>query len=113
MSDFEKLVNNFRQKILESENQEEINKINSEIFGKKGFINAEFSKISSIPSDDKKKLAIKINNAKQELTEVFRKTAARIQQEQLNKSITNQKIDVTLCQNKNLKLVKYIQFHKS
>ena len=57
MSDFEKLINNFRQKILESKNQEEKNKINSEIFGKKGFINAEFSKISSVPSDDKKKIS--------------------------------------------------------
>ena len=45
MSDFEKLKNEFKQKIIEAKNSEEIENISSEIFGKKGFINSEFSKI--------------------------------------------------------------------
>ena len=49
MSDFEKLKNSFKQKILEAKDSKEIANISSEVFGKKGLINLEFSKIGSLP----------------------------------------------------------------
>ena len=39
MSDFEKLKNSFKQKILEAKDSKEIANISSKVFGKKGFIN--------------------------------------------------------------------------
>ena len=96
MSDFEKLKNSFKQKILEAKNSKEIESINSEVFGKKGFINSEFSKIGSLSQDDKKKIASQINKAKQELTEVFNKASINLQDQELNESIKKQKIDITL-----------------
>ena len=96
MSDFEKLKNDFKQKILEAKNSEEIENINSEIFGKKGFINSEFSKIGPLSPEDKKKLAIQINNGKQELVKIFSQVSTKIKNKELNENIEKQKIDVTL-----------------
>ena len=96
MSDFEKLKNNFKQKILEAKNSKEIENISSEIFGKKGFINSEFSKIGSLSPEDKKKFASQINNGKKELANVFSQVSKNLHNQELNENIKKQKVDVTL-----------------
>ena len=48
MSEFEKKVIEYKEKINNSKNSEEILLINSEIFGKNGIINYEFKKLGSL-----------------------------------------------------------------
>ena len=99
MSDFEKLKNSFKQKILEAKNSKEITNISSKVFGKKGFINSEFSKIGSLSQDDKKKIASEINKAKQELAEIFSQVSKKLLDNELEENVKKQKIDVTLPEN--------------
>ena len=44
MSEFEKIITEYKDKINNSKNSQEILTINSEIFGKNGIINSEFKK---------------------------------------------------------------------
>ena len=54
MSEFEKKVVEFENKIKSSNELKQIESLNSEIFGKNGIINSEFKKIGSLPIDKKK-----------------------------------------------------------
>ena len=54
MSEFEKKIIAFKEKIKNSKNQKELFSISSEIFGKNGIINSEFKKLGSIPVEEKK-----------------------------------------------------------
>ena len=64
MSDFEKLKEDYKNKLTKAQSVKEVNDIRSEIFGKKGIINSEFKKIGSLSLEDKKHQASKIHNFK-------------------------------------------------
>ena len=55
MSDFEKLKEDFKNKLARAQNSKEVDLIRAEIFSKNGFINSEFKKIGTLPEEDKKK----------------------------------------------------------
>ena len=59
MSEFEKIITEYKDKINNSKNSKEILTINSEIFGKNGIINYEFKKLGSLPHEEKKKICCK------------------------------------------------------
>ena len=66
MSDFEKKVLEFKNKLDQTQDIKFVETIRSEIFGKNGFINQEFKKIGSLSADEKKNIASSINKAKQD-----------------------------------------------
>ena len=78
MSDFEKLKEDFKNKLARAQNSKEVDLIRAEIFSKNGFINSEFKKLGSLTEEDKKKIATKINSAKQELTKLFNEKSLNI-----------------------------------
>tara|TARA_B100000131_G_scaffold247449_1_gene240465 strand:+ start:229 stop:1296 length:1068 start_codon:yes stop_codon:yes gene_type:complete len=96
MSEFEKLKNQLVNKLTESKNLKEVDEIRSEIFGKSGLINSEFKKLGSLPPEDKKNFASKINNAKQELTKLFNKKLSSLENFEIDERVKNEKDDVTL-----------------
>ena len=55
MSDFEKLKEDFKNKIVKAQSSKEVDIIRSEIFGKNGFINSQFKKLGLLSPEDKKK----------------------------------------------------------
>ena len=55
MSDFEKLKEDFKNKLARAQNSKEVELIRAEIFSKNGFINSEFKKLGSLTEEDKKK----------------------------------------------------------
>ena len=61
MSEFEKKIIEFKEKIKVAKNLSELTKINSEIFGKNGIINLEFKKLGSLSPDERKNFAANIN----------------------------------------------------
>ena len=96
MSEFEKIITEYKDKINNSKNSQEILTINSEIFGKNGIINSEFKKLSSIPPEEKKNFAANINKAKQELTEILKIKSTQIQNKDIIERVNKEKIDITL-----------------
>ena len=50
MSDFEKLKDQFKDKLFKAKNSQEVDSIRTEIFGKNGLINSEFKKLGSLSS---------------------------------------------------------------
>ena len=96
MSDFEKLKEDYKNKLTKAQSVKEVNDIRSEIFGKKGFINSEFKKIGSLSPEDKKDAASKINNFKQELIKISNEKLTQVLDTQTDEIVKNQKEDVTL-----------------
>ena len=89
MSDFEKKILYYKNKLKNTKDLEEIESIRTEIFGKSGFINLEFKKIGSLSVDEKKNIASNINKAKQELLEIFKAKATEVSDKELNEKIKN------------------------
>ena len=96
MSEFEKKILEFKEKIKVAKNLSELTKINSEIFGKNGIINLEFKKLGSLSSDERKNFAANINSSKKELTEFFSKKSTEILDKEIIEKVNKEKIDITL-----------------
>ena len=96
MSDFEKLKEDYKNKLTKAQSVKEVNDIRLEIFGKKGIINSEFKKIGSLSPEDKKDVASKINNFKQELIKISNEKLTQVLDTQTDEIVKNQKEDVTL-----------------
>ena len=96
MSDFEKKILEFKNRLNSTQDSKEIEAIRTDIFSKNGFINSQFKKLGSLSEDEKKTFASNINKAKQELLEIFRSKATEVSDKDLNEKIKKEKIDVTL-----------------
>ena len=96
MSEFEKKITQYKEKINNSKNLRELNLINSEIFGKNGILNLEFKKLGSLPLEEKKRFAESINKIKQELSEIYKVKNNEILEKDIIEKVQKEKIDVTL-----------------
>ena len=92
MSDFEKKVLEFKNKLDQTQDVKLVESIRSEIFGKNGFINQEFKRIGSLSADEKKNFASLINKAKQELQDIIRSKEKEALTKQLNEKLEKEKI---------------------
>ena len=96
MSEFEKKIIEFKEKINNSRNSKELISINSEIFGKNGIINSEFKKLGVIPVEQKKNFAASINKAKQELSDIYKAKSNEILDNDIIEKVQKERIDITL-----------------
>ncbi len=96
MSEFEKKIIEYKEKIKSSNNLKDLLSVNTEIFGKNGIINLEFKKLSSISDGKKKNFAANINKVKQELSDVYKLRNSEIINKNILDKIQNEKIDITL-----------------
>ncbi len=96
MSEFEKKIAQYKEKINNSKNLRELVVINSEIFGKNGILNLEFKKLGSLPVDEKKRFAETINKIKQELSRIYKVKNNEILDKDIIEKVQKEKIDVTL-----------------
>ena len=99
MSEFEKKVSEFENKLKSSNDLKQIETLNSEIFGKNGLINSEFKKIGSLPIEKKKIFAEKINNIKKNLLNCYNIKLDEISLKEINTVISKEKVDITLPEN--------------
>jgi len=99
MTDFEKKVIDYKQKINSATNLKELDSFKSEIFGKTGLINLEFKKLGNLSANEKKNLAPNINNAKLELMNMLNKKIIEVNNRQIEETLATQKIDITLPEN--------------
>ena len=96
MSDIKKIKEQYFSKLNEFLDQNKLNEIKTELFGKNGIISIKFKQLGTIPEEKRKDYATELNLLKNELQELISKKTEEIQNEEINKKLNNDKIDVTL-----------------
>ena len=96
MSDLKKMKDEFLLKLRGKLNLSEINQIKSDLFGKNGLVSLQFKKIGTIPDTERKKFASDLNVIKNELQDLINSKINELQNEEINKRLDKEKIDVTL-----------------
>ena len=96
MSDLKKLKNDFILKLKEKLDLSEINKIKSDLFGKNGLVSSQFKKIGTLAESEKKIFASELNVVKDELENLINSKINQVENEEINRKLDNEKIDITL-----------------
>jgi phenylalanyl-tRNA synthetase alpha chain len=96
MSDLKKIKDEYLSKLKRKLNLSEINEIKSNLFGKNGLVSSQFKRIGSIEENERKKFASDLNVIKDELQDLINYKINEIQNEEINKKLEKEKIDVTL-----------------
>ena len=96
MSDLKKIKDEFLSKLRGKLDLSEINQIKSDLFGKNGLISLQFKRIGTIADSEKKKFASDLNVIKSELQDLIDSKINELQNEEINKRLDKEKVDVTL-----------------
>ena len=96
MSDIIKIKEEYLNKLQEISELKDINQIKSELFGKNGKISNEFKKMGSLPAEDRKKVSLDLNAAKNELQNLIEKKIKHVEINEINLKLKTEKVDVTL-----------------
>lgn len=83
-------------KIYSSKTLDELDEIRVKLFGKKGLITSEFSKIKNLKADEKKEFAQKLNEKKDTLNKAILKKKQALEDLKLKERMKKEAIDVTL-----------------
>lgn len=96
MSDLEQLSASCIYEIEQCTDLNRLNEIKSKIFGKNGCITAELSKLKDMNAEEKKAFGAIINSFKISLKEHFDEKMLKLQNEQLEKNLSAEYVDVSL-----------------
>ena len=92
----ELLKTEIKEKLSSVSNLKETNDLKVLYLGKKGPINELTSYMKELSPEEKKDFGMLLNSLKQEVTQLFEEKINNYQQEELNKKLQSEKIDVTL-----------------
>ena len=87
MSEIKKIKEQYISKLGEFLDQNKLNEIKTELFGKNGIITIKFKQLGSIPEKERKELATSLNLLKNELQELILKKTEEIQNLEINKKL--------------------------
>ena len=96
MSEIEKIKTQYLPKIKETIDQNKLNEFKSDLFGKNGIVSKKFKELGTIPQDKRKNYASELNLLKNELQELISKKFEEIQNQEINRKLKNDNIDITL-----------------
>jgi phenylalanyl-tRNA synthetase alpha chain len=96
MSDLDKINSSFNEKISVIDSKEKLQNLKTEFFGKNGHITNLFKNLGSLPPDQKKDFASKLNKLKDYLSEQIGKKDLAIETQEINNKLKDEKIDITL-----------------
>ncbi len=96
MSEIKKIKEQYLSKLSEILDQNKLNEIKTELFGKNGIITAKFKQLGSFSEEERKNFATSLNLLKDELQELVLKKNEEIQNQEINNKLQNDNIDVTL-----------------
>ncbi len=88
-----------KEKINSALSLEELESIRIEIFGKKGILASEFAKLKDIPGPQKREFAQGLNEKKASLQELFDIKLEQLKEQELNKRLKAEALDVTMYSN--------------
>ncbi len=89
-------MENLEDKIIQADSLEVLEKVRVELFGKKGLLAAEFVKLKDIPGAKKKAFAEGLNKNKAALQEVFDNRYEVLKNEEIDKMLKEEAIDISL-----------------
>ncbi len=96
MSEIEKIKSDYSDKLKNCKSLDNLGQIKTELFGKSGIITDQFKSIASKSEKEKKKFASQINDLKNFLQEQLNQVSKKIEIQEINKKLENEKVDVTL-----------------
>ena len=96
MENFDQIESDILNKIKNVNDQNSLDSIKTEIFGKKGVITELFKKIGNLDQSQRKEYASTLNDLKTKVTEILEKKLVDFGQSEINKKLKNEKIDITL-----------------
>lgn len=89
-------MQNWLKKVEGAKSLEELEEIRIEVFGKKGFLTAEFLRMKELDADAKKELAKELNDIKESVGNALEAKKEKLAATALKKQLEKEKIDVTL-----------------
>ena len=90
------LEKEFKSKIDQSDNLYKIEQVKSDAFGKNGKIGELFKKITTLQGEDRKNFASNLNKLKDDNNNFINSNISLFEQEEINKKLSQDRIDVTL-----------------
>ena len=96
MSEIIKIKEKYLSKLNDFLDQKKLNEVKTELFGKNGLISEKFKQLGSIPEEKRKDFATELNLLKNELQELISKKTEEIQNQEINKKLKDDNIDITL-----------------
>ena len=90
------MESNIRTQLNSAKNLNELNDLKVKYLGKKGIITELASKIKEVPNEEKKEYGLKTNELKKIFNDIFEEKKTMFEQEELNKKLVSEAIDVTL-----------------
>jgi phenylalanyl-tRNA synthetase alpha chain len=86
------------EKLQNSSSLDEVENLRIEVLGKKGELAKQFSQMKSLPPEQKKELAKKLNSFKSEFNKLLEKRKEELKQLAIEKEMELEKIDISLFQ---------------
>ncbi len=96
MSEIKKIKEQYLSKFNKFLDQNKLNEIKTELFGKNGIISTKFKELGSITEEERKDYATELNLLKNKLQELISKKTEEIQNQEINKKLKDDNIDITL-----------------
>ena len=96
MSDLKNIHKEYISKLNETLNEEQVNQIKSDLFGKNGLISSQFKKLGSLDENERKQFASELNKIKDELQDIITNLLKEIELKKINEKLENEKVDITL-----------------
>ncbi|SVB69588.1 uncharacterized protein METZ01_LOCUS222442, partial [marine metagenome] len=87
MPEIKKIKEEYLLKLDQVLDQNKLNEIKTELFGKNGIISNKFKQLGSIGEDKRKEFASELNFLKNELQELILKKNENIQNQEINKKL--------------------------
>ncbi len=84
------------KKIKSAKSTDELEKIRIEIFGKKGYLTEEFTKLKDMPDEEKRSYAQSLNEQKETLGSELTAKKTKIEEAEIKKAMEGEKIDLSL-----------------
>ena len=93
---FEDVKKALDKDLVEIKDMNKLNDLKVKYLGKKGIITELNSEIRNIPNEEKKEFGMKVNELRNRFNEFYDSTKERLDQEELNKRLESEAIDISL-----------------
>lgn len=90
-----KILTNFNQDISKIKSLLELEQLRIKYLGKKSEINNLFSQLKNLDNEEKKSAGSLINNLRLEVTQIIDQEKSKMEIDELNKNLQNEKLDLT------------------
>ena len=82
--------------LVDNIGMKELNDLKVKYLGKKGLITELNSEIKNVPNEEKKEFGMKVNELRNTFNEYFDKVKEKLDLEELNKKLENERVDISL-----------------